>query len=339
VKAVVIERPHEAAFLEVENPVCGAGDVLVRSRLAGVCRTDIEVLEGELERRWVRYPCIPGHEWSGVVEEVGVEVLDFAPGDRVVCEGFCYCGTCRRCRAGDTHLCESYDQLGFTRGGGYGELVLAPRRVVHRVPENVSLDVAVLIEPASVVLRGLLRARAGPGETVGVVGVGTLGALSIVLARLFSPAAVVAYGVRGPELELARRLGAAEAVDVSAGAAAHEGELDLVVETAGAVTAVELATRLARTGGRVVALGIAGGGRELSIPADRFVLRDLELIGSVGYTTAVWTRVVELLGAGLLDLAPVVAGRFPAERFEDAFRLMGESDGVVGRILLEHGGA
>ena len=215
--------------------------------------------------------------------------------------------------------------------------MLAPRRVVHRLPESVSLDAAVLIEPASVVLRGLLRARPEPGEAVGVVGVGTLGALAIVLARLFSPSTVVAYGIREQELELARRLGATETADVSGGTAPHEGRLDLVVETAGAVAAVELATRLPREGGRVVALGIAGEGRELCVPADRFVLRDLELIGSVGYTTAVWSRVVELLGAGLVDVAPIVTHRFPAERFEDAFRLMTEPAGVVGRILLEHG--
>jgi 2-desacetyl-2-hydroxyethyl bacteriochlorophyllide A dehydrogenase len=336
VKAVVIERPHEVAFLEVENPVCGAGDVLVRSRLAGVCRTDLEVLEGELDQRWVRYPCIPGHEWSGLVEQVGADVHDLAPGDRVVCEGFCYCGICRRCRAGDTHLCENYDQLGFTRGGGYGELVLAPRRVVHRLPESVSLDAAVLIEPASVVLKGLLRARPEPGDAVGVVGVGTVGALTIVLARLFAPSSIVAYGIREQELELARRLGADETADVSGGSAPHAGELDLVVETAGAVAAVELATRLPREGGRIVALGIAGEGRELCVPADRFVLRDLELIGSVGYTSAVWSRVVELLGAGLVDVAPIVTHRFPVERFDDAFRLMAERDGIVGKVLLEH---
>ena len=334
-RAVVIERPHEVVYREVETPVCGPGDVLVRSRFAGVCRTDIEVLEGALDRRWVRYPCIPGHEWSGIVEEVGIDVADLESGDRVVCEGFCYCGMCRRCRAGDTHLCEHYDQLGFTRGGGYGELVLAPRRVVHRLPDGVALDEAVLVEPASVALKGLLRARLAPGETIGVVGVGTLGALTIVLARLFSPAAIVAYGVREQELELARRLGAAEAIDVSGGASPHEGELDLVFETAGAVPAVELATRLPREGGRVVVLGIAGEGRELCLPADRFVLRDLELIGSVGYTTAVWSRVVALLGAGLVDLAPVVARRVPAARFEDAFGSMTGADGVVGRILLE----
>lgn len=339
VKAIVIERPHEAVYRQVEPPVCGPEDVLVRSRLAGVCRTDLEILEGELDRRWVRYPCIPGHEWSGVVEQVGEGVADLEPGDRVVCEGYCYCGACPRCRAGDTHLCENYDCLGFTRGGGYGELVLAPRRVVHRLPDSVSLDTAVLIEPASVVLRGLLRARPTPGETVGVVGVGTLGALTVVLAQLFSPARIVAYGVREQELQLARRLGAVDAVDASGGAAPHEGELDLVVETAGAVPAVELATRLPREGGRIVALGIAGKGRELRVPADRFALRDLELIGSLGYTTAVWSRVVDLLGTGLVDLAPVVARRVPAARFEDAFRLMDDADGVVGRILLEHDAA
>jgi D-arabinose 1-dehydrogenase-like Zn-dependent alcohol dehydrogenase len=332
----VIERPHAVAFEEVETPSCGPSDVLVRSRFAGLCRTDVEVLAGELDRRWVRYPCIPGHEWSGVVEAVGDAVTDLTPGARVVCEGYCYCGVCRRCRAGDTHLCETYDQLGFTRGGGYGELVVAPRHVVHRLPDTVDLDAAVLVEPGSVVLQGLARARPVPGETIGVIGVGTLGALAIVLARLFAPAAVVAYGIREAELELARRLGADETVDLSARASINEGELDLVVETAGAVAAIELATRLPRMGGRVLALGIAGAGRELAIPADRFVLRDLTLIGSVGYTTAAWSQVVELLGAGLVDFAPVIARRVPAARFDDAFALMAERDGVVGRILLEH---
>jgi threonine dehydrogenase-like Zn-dependent dehydrogenase len=336
VKAVVIERPHDVSYRDVEAPAVEPGSVLVRSRLAGVCRTDLEVLEGALDRRWVRYPCIPGHEWSGVVEAVGDGVAGLEPGARVVCEGLCYCGACKRCRAGDTNLCEHYDSIGFTRGGGYGELVLVPHRLVHRLPGNIPLDAAVLIEPASVVLQGLTRVRPQPGETIGVIGVGTIGALSIALARLHSPAAVVAYGIRDEELELARRIGATETVNVGSGRMLYEGELDLVVETAGAVAALELATRLPREGGRALLLGIAGEGRELSLPADRIALRGLSLVGSVGYASAVWARVVELVGAGLLDLAPIVTHRFPAERFEHAFRLMIDRQGIVGRVLLEH---
>ena len=257
--------------------MCAPGDVLVRSRLAGVCRTDLEVLNGELDRRWVRYPCIPGHEWSGVVEAVGEGVVDLEPGDPVVCEGFCYCGICRRCRAGDTHLCEHYDCLGFTRGGGYGELVVAPRRVVHRLPEGIELDAAVLVEPASVVFQGLSRARPQAGETVGVIGVGTLGALAIVLARLFSPAAVVAYGIREAELELARRLGR--------GRDRRRLHPAAPPTRASSIWSWRPRAPSLRSSSRPACRAWAAGssrsasperGRELSVPADRFVLRDLD---------------------------------------------------------------
>jgi L-iditol 2-dehydrogenase len=118
VRAVVIQQPGVIGLQDVDAPSAGPGEVVVRSRAAGVCRTDLEVLRGELDRRWVRYPCVPGHEWSGEIAEIGEGVEGLAVGDRVVCEGIIPCGRCRRCLAGDTNLCENYDQLGFTRVGG-----------------------------------------------------------------------------------------------------------------------------------------------------------------------------------------------------------------------------
>ena len=333
-KAVVIDRPHDVAYRDVAEPVYGPGDVVVRSHKAGVCRTDLEVLEGALDPRWVRYPCIPGHEWSGSVAEVGQEVTDLERGDRVVCEGIIPCNRCGPCKVGATNLCANYESLGFTRGGGWGELVVAPRHVVHRLSDTVSFEAAVLVEPASVVLRGLERGRLTAGESIGVIGIGTIGSLAILLGRIFSPREIVAFGIRDEELELALRLGADRAVNITD--SEPDGGFDIVLETAGAVAALELATRLPREGGRIVQLGLAGAGKQLALPADRLVLRDLELIASIGYTSAVWVRLLELVRAGLVELDPLVTHQFAAAEFQTAFELMDRREGIVGKVVLEH---
>jgi threonine dehydrogenase-like Zn-dependent dehydrogenase len=336
-RAIVVERPDSVRLTEIETPSPGPGEARVRSVVAGVCRTDIDILTGVLDERWVRFPVVPGHEWSGVVDAVGDGVTTVEPGQRVVCEGNIGCLACTRCHAGDTHLCVSYDAVGFTRSGGWGEFVVVPARILHVLPEHVSYEAAALVEPGSCVVKALGRAGIEPAETVGVVGVGAMGALAIRIARLRSPAAIVAFGVREEELELARALGADEVVNVSRGEPDAAG-LDVVIETAGAVPAVELSTRLVREGGRVVLLGIAGRDQELALPADRIPLRDLSLLGSVGYTTAAWAHMVALLRARLVDLDPIVTHRFPLERYEDAFALMDERRGIVARIVLEHAG-
>ncbi len=341
-RAIVIEEPNAIALREVETPEPGAGEVRVRSVRAGVCRTDLDIAAGALDPRWVRFPVVPGHEWSGVVDSVGDGVTGIAPGERVVCEGNIPCLTCPRCRTGDTHLCANYDAVGFTRGGGWGEYVVVPERIVHPLPDHVSFEAAVLVEPGAVVVKALERARIEPGETVGVVGIGALGGIAIRLVRLRSPGTVIAYGLRDEELELALALGADAVVNVAEVDAEVEttrlagGGLDVVVETAGAVAAAELSTRLAREGGRIVTLGIAGHGHELTLPADRIALRDLSVFGSVGYRTADWARMVALLRDRLVDLDAIITHRFPLERFEDAFALMDDRRGVVAKIVLEH---
>jgi threonine dehydrogenase-like Zn-dependent dehydrogenase len=297
---------------------------------------------GLTDPRWVRFPLVPGHEWSGTIAELGEGVTDLEVGERVICEGMIPCNRCRRCKEGATQLCLNYDQIGFTREGGYGEYVHVPRHVVHRLPDAVSFAAGVLVEPASCVLRGLERAQPRPGDTVGVVGVGTLGSLAVTLARLYSPGALVAYGVREEELSFARGLGAGATVHVleeDAEAATNAlvgGGLDLVIETAGAVEAVDLATRLVRPGGRVVLLGIAGQGQMLELPADRIMFADMDVIGSCSYPTSAWSRVVRLLEHGLVDLESIVTHRFPAARFEEAFEVLEARQGTVAKVLLEH---
>jgi L-iditol 2-dehydrogenase len=335
-KAVVVERPNRVAYLDVDAPAVGPDDVLVHSREAGLCRTDIEMMTGIFtDPRWVRFPVIPGHEWSGTVVQVGDNVESVRAGDRVVCEGMIACNRCVACRRGQTQWCERIEALGFTRPGGYAELVTVPARVVHVLPDHVSFDAGVLVEPASVVLNGLEKARPQPGESVGVIGVGTLGSLAITLLSLYSPATIVAYGIREEELALATELGASQVALVGEGPP-PTGELDLVVETAGAPAAIELATQLCRPGGRALLLGIAGEGRTLTVEADLFAGKDMALIGSIAYPARVWSRVVQLLTSRVLELDRIVTHRFPIGDFEEAISLMDDRRGIVAKVVLEH---
>ena len=275
VKAVLIERPNEVALVELETPPPDPGEVLVRSHVAGVCRTDLEMLHGGLtDPRWVRFPLVPGHEWSGTVAELGEGVTDLAVGERVVCEGMIPCNRCRRCKEGNTQLCLNYDQIGFTRQGGYGEFVRVPRHVVHRLPDSVSFAAGVLVEPASCVLRGLERGRPRPGDTIGVIGVGTLGSLALMLARLYSPgpwsptaSARRSSTSRAPRRRrdrARRRARCCRGDSRAARCRARSRDRDRRRGGRGRSRDPARASR-----GRVVLLGIAGEGKMLELPADR----------------------------------------------------------------------
>jgi L-iditol 2-dehydrogenase len=214
-------------------------------------------------------------------------------------------------------------------------LVTVPARVVHQLPDHVSFDAGVLVEPASVVLHGLEKAQPQPGETVGVIGIGTLGSLALTLLRLYSPSRLVAYGVREEELELAVALGATEVVRIGADTP-RPAEFDLVVNTAGAPSAIAHAAAICRPGGRAVLLGIAGEESTLTLPSDLLTGKDMALIGSLAYPSATWSRVVGLVSDRVVDFDPIVTHRFPAAEFREAIRLMDERHGVVAKIVLEH---
>ena len=336
-KAVVVERPHQVSYREIDAPAVGADDVLVASREAGLCRTDIEVMTGLFtDPRWVHFPVIPGHEWSGTVVEVGATSSRCSAGDRVVCEGLIACHRCGPCRRGETHWCERIEALGFTRPGGYAELVTVPARVVHRLPDHVSFDAGVLVEPASVVLHGLEKARPQPGETVGVIGIGTLGSLAIALLRLHSPARIVAYGIREEELELARSARRERGRPDRRRRRRRARSSTSSSTPPGSPSAIALATEICRPGGRAVLLGIAGEGRSLTLPSDLLAGKDMALIGSLAYPAAVWSRVVGLVSDRVLELDPIVTHRFPVAEFQEAIRLMDDRDGIVAKIVLEH---
>lgn len=330
-RALVVEEPGRLVLADRPELEAGPLDVVVRPAFCGLCGTDLELLAGAVDPAFVRYPLTLGHEWSGVVESVGAGVSEIAPGDRCVAECIIPCGACRSCRAGATNVCETYAELGFTHEGGASDQVVVPGRLVHVLSPSVPLLDAALVEPTSVVMRGLQKAPPEPGERVLVIGDGTIALLAAHLAALSSPAEIVLLGRRAEQAALAR---AAGATSFSTDDRIAEG-FDLVIEAAGAIEAVALAVRAARRGGRVLLLGLPPTGLVLELPADLLVNNDLTLAASFGYTSGAWKQVVDLLDAGRITPGLIVTHRFPLDGYAAAFAALEGADGARGKVMLE----
>jgi 2-desacetyl-2-hydroxyethyl bacteriochlorophyllide A dehydrogenase len=337
-RALVVTRPHEIAVLQRPALVPGPGEVLARPAFVGMCGTDVELLEGAVDPDFVAYPLTLGHEWSGVVEAVGPDVSTVAPGDAVVAEGIIPCGQCEPCRRGATNVCETYDELGFTREGAASDQLLVPARLVHRLGEGVPLLDGALVEPASVVLQALQKVGVQPGDRVLVLGDGTIALLAVQIAALWSPAAIAVLGRRPEQRELALGAGATT-FDTTADPSAYAGAFDVVVEAAGAPEAIRTAVRSARRGGRVALLGYAGAGVDVGLPVDDLVNDDLTIVTSFGYTAAAWHRVVALVNARAIRPSALVTHRFGLDDFADAFAALRGAEGPRGKVVLELGEA
>jgi 2-desacetyl-2-hydroxyethyl bacteriochlorophyllide A dehydrogenase len=331
-RAVVVERPGAVALQQVPAPAPGPGEVLVRVAAAGICGSDVEVLEGTRPPRYVRYPIIPGHEWAGTVEAVGPGVESVDEGAAVVAEGFRACGECARCREGMTNLCEvEYAETGFTHAGAFAELVCVPAQLVHRLPPGSDLVAAALLEPAACVAQGLLEIDLRPGMSVAVVGSGTVGLLAVGLLRRVSPRRLALVGTRTPRLALGVEMGATETWNVRRDEYPDPG-FDLVFEAAGTPEGARSAVELARRGGTVVLEGISGQPGE--IDADAVVLSHLRVHGVFGASRTAWRWVTELFAAGLLDTAPLVSHAFPLEDHAAAFAALADRNGDVLKVQL-----
>ncbi|MBA8829634.1 zinc-dependent alcohol dehydrogenase [Alpinimonas psychrophila] len=335
IRAVVVTSPEEVALGTRIAPDCGTNDVLIRPVVVGICGTDLDIIDGSIDPEFVRYPVTLGHEWSGVVVEApapGAGTSHLSAGDRVVVEGIVPCGHCAPCKAGDTNRCENYDEFGFTRHGAMAELLAAPRHLVHRLDRGVSMESGALVEPAAVVIRGLLRASPQPGERILIIGDGTVALLAATIIQLWSPGHVTMLGRRSEQAALAATAGV-DSFETDPERISQD--FDVVVEAAGAADAVTTAVASANRGGRIVLLGFPGHGVTVPLPIDDIVNGDLTMAGSFGYTSSAWAHVVALLNAGRLDFTFLVTHRYPLAKFAEAISALRHSTGQRGKVILD----
>jgi 2-desacetyl-2-hydroxyethyl bacteriochlorophyllide A dehydrogenase len=329
VTAVRISAPGSLELIEQPVGAPGPGEALVRVAYAGICGSDRELLEGGRPAAFVRYPIVPGHEWSGTVEAVGAGADPRLIGRKVVGEGFRNCQACDACRQGQTTLCEApYEETGFTQPGAWNDFLRLPARLLHVLPEDADLRAATLLEPAACVAEACLLAALVPGERAAVVGGGTLGLLSAQLLRASSPRELVVVARRAERAALAERMGADRLVSPDEAAPGF----DVVIEAAGTPGSAQLAVDLARRGGRVVLTGIPGDTAD-AVSAQKLVTQAVTVFNVFGAPSRAWVHTVRAFAAGLLDPTPLITHELPLTEIREAFRVMVE-DPHVGKILL-----
>jgi threonine dehydrogenase-like Zn-dependent dehydrogenase len=335
--ALVVDRPGTSAVRQVPEPVPGPGEVVVEIAAAGICGSDLEVLDGRRPPAYVGYPVVPGHEWAGRVLATGPGVDGVAPGDPVVAEGLRSCGVCDRCAEGRTNICSAaYAETGFTLPGALAERLVVPAGLLHRLPSDRPLEAAALLEPAACVASGLLEAGVPrPGSRVAVVGDGPLGLLALLLLRTTTPAELVLVGARparsafGPGCGATRVVAAAD-TDALAGLA---GRLDAVVEASNSPAGPATALALLRRGGSALLLGISGAGQPVVDP-DTVTLNQLRVQGGFAASRNAWRWVVGLYGDGIFDPSPLVTHHFPLDAVDGAFAALTAADGGAVKILI-----
>jgi L-iditol 2-dehydrogenase len=337
-KALVIDGPGSHRLVEREPVAPGPGDARVRVHASGICGSDREIYQGNRPDGYVRYPLIPGHEWSGTVEAVGAGVPESLVGRKVVGEGFRNCQVCDRCHAGETTLCSAgYEETGFTQPGAMADTLTLPARLLHPLPDDADLTAAALLEPAACIAAAALKANALPGERVAVVGTGTLGMLAVQFLAAESPAELLVVGTRPDRERLSLDFGATS-FRVRDALTASDSGFDVVIETAGSASAAASSAALLRRGGRLVLTGIPAAGAQGLDPTD-MVVRQIEVRTVFGAPPAAWAHAVRVFGAGLLTPEPLITHQLPLADFGTAIELVGSGDPKVGKVLLTPSGA
>jgi L-iditol 2-dehydrogenase len=332
-------QPGDAGVRDVSVVSPGPGEVLLGVASCGVCGSDVHAFRSDPGFEWVTTPVTLGHEFSGIVKEVGPGVTRVSPGDRVVAVAVQGCGRCETCLSGATQLCPDRVAIGLSRDGGMAEYAVMPEQHLVPVPEDLDLAVAALGEPLSVAVHAVdVRAGIGPGQRVVVSGPGPIGVLCGMLAR-HREAEVLLTGVGQ---DSASRLPAAERVGLRTANLSEKpledhlrdrfGDYapDVWIESSGSVGALGSALESVRPGGTVGVVGLYA--EEMNFSPTNAVRREISLLFSYSCNYADYQIALDLLGTGAIDPDPLLS-KYPLGSAPEAFEAVGQGRTVKAMLI------
>ncbi|QTL97310.1 alcohol dehydrogenase catalytic domain-containing protein [Iocasia frigidifontis] len=321
---------------DVPIPKIGPTDVLVKVDSIGICGSDPHMHHNNVSYP-VEVPLILGHEFSGIIDKVGEKVEKFSKGDRVTAETHAeYCGKCVMCRTNNYHLCQERKGYGFGVDGAYASYVKVPERILHRVPDNVSLEEASLTEPLCVAYNLVVNnMTVNPGDVVVVIGPGPIGILSCNMAAIAGASEIIMIGTNGDEkrLEKSKEYGATTTINSGKTEPLpiikekNEGYgADVVIDAAGPAVTLKLALEAVRPEGTVNK--IAWGPKPINYSLDKIIEKAITLRGSFSHTWDVWEKSLKLLEKGQVDLSGLITHQLSIEEWERGFELVESKEGI-----------
>ncbi len=312
-----------------------ANEVLVRVQSCGVCGTDVHIVKGESRST---PPVILGHEYSGTIENTGSGVKGFSPGVQVAIDPNISCGTCYFCRRGEVHLCSNLRALGVDIDGGMAEFCIVPEQQLYRLPEKFPMVASAFIEPVSCVLHGIDRAKIKVGDTVVILGGGTIGLMMLQLVRSAGASTTIVVEPLEKKRTIAKKLGASyvlnpneeniqDAVIDLTGVGA-----DIVIECAGRTPSSQSALQLARRGGTVEFFGVCPVGQTFPIEPNQVYFKELTIVGSY-VNPLTFDRAIKALASGIIRVDDFPINRFSLDNVHEALRF--QEEGLTIKSIIE----
>jgi threonine dehydrogenase-like Zn-dependent dehydrogenase len=326
---------------EIPEPKIKDDEVLIEVKAVSVCGSDLHIYH-DTHPYWP--PVVLGHEFSGVIAEVGKDVKGWKVGDRVVSETRTgSCGICYICQSGFPQVCEWKRPFGIGINGAFTKYVSGPARLLHRLPENVSFEMGAIVEPIAIGITSIIeRSQIKAGETVLITGPGPIGLISLAIAKVagVSLAIMVGRSTKGDlRLKKAEELGADVIIDIekedpiSRVLELTKGlGVDFLIETSGNPGLISKCFEMVRRTGTICAIGITGVS-EVPIPYDRGIFKGIRFDFCFSSSWTSWEKALALISKGVLNLEPLITHKLDLEQWEEAFHLL-ENRQAVKVILI-----
>ncbi|WP_371362812.1 D-arabitol-phosphate dehydrogenase [Sporomusa rhizae] len=342
-KAVVRKslEPEQMFFEDVPIPEVKENEVLIKVKAVGVCGTDTHMYTGHVV---TTVPVIVGHEFCGIVEQLGKKVTSVKIGDKVVSRlNIGVCGICRNCLTGNPHMCEHRTCPGFAIHGAYAEYISMDEKMLLKLNAHIPIEVGATIEPMAIVAHALLeRTKIEPEDFVVIFGPGPIGLISLQMANLYGARQVVMVGTNVDEkqrMPLARKIGASYILNAQVDDVAEEimkltnnKGADLVIEASGAENAINCGFRVLRRQGRMCVLGLPTG-RELNISWLTAAEKALQVIFSYSSSPWSWNLVVHMVNRGAIDTSTLISHIKPLKEYKAMFEEIKKGQVIKGVLL------